>query len=106
MIYQSGVGLTPLEIRFAPPKRKGIKWWIIGILIMTPVPFVVVDMLQMPNAKGATIKYIITMSIWASIMAWGLLGAIRYNKNQWPDLVKRWREAFLCSACGTMFKPE
>lgn len=83
-----------------------MKWWIVGILMMPPVPFVVVDMLQMPNAKGAMINFVVAMLIWVEIMLWGLLSAIRYNNSQWPELIRHWRAAFMCRACGTMFNPK
>jgi len=108
MVFQRGIGyvqLNGMSIKYAPPKRRGMGWWIAGLLLLTPVPFVLADMLRLPNSLGAIVQFIFVILIWAAIMAWGLRSAIRYNKTEWPELARRWNASFLCMACGTIFQP-
>ncbi len=89
-----GVQQTTLSQKLAPPSKHRMKT-AIGLIIVGLI------ILSAPSV-GAKIFGLLFIG------GGGIAGYLtfRFNKNDYPVLLNKWRSSFYCNVCGSVFEPQ
>lgn len=99
VIYESVT--SPALLQLAAPPKKGsyfliMEFWFVGTMIM--------DLAGKYLRLPAFLASLALLAIFAvSVLA--LMRAHAFNKNEWPAMLKKWKQSYLCMECSHVFTP-
>jgi hypothetical protein len=85
----SGTTSTKFAQKAAPPSRKRLRW---AILVTLFVPMYL-------GSFATVLGYAVF-----AVCAYWIYTIIKFNRNELPNLVSRWRNQWACHKCGSFFE--
>lgn len=99
----SGLSMTKLAQKLAPPAQRRLKW---PLIVLTPGLIVLFAVFSGGGGNKGFISGIFSGLLLASPGAIWLYLNMNFNMRQWPVLFRDWQEHWYCNKCGAIFKPE
>ena len=99
--HTTGVQLSQMAQKTAPPAKKGYKW---AIIISIVVYFVVANLVDSMFSLGSSTSGILGLvGLVVSAYFLGYVKVYRYNAETWPVLREEWEKSWICMKCGNTF---
>jgi len=85
-----GISRSILVQKMAPPEKRNLS----AVVLLTLIGFLCL--------RGST-GFILGGLAMMAVGIYGLYNSIRFNRETWPRLYRRWLDSWLCHKCGNVY---
>lgn len=101
--FTSGTNRTLLSQEAAPPKKKQPST-VEFVLLVVGAVMVFANLGSVTDASGPSVWLFVGLA-GVAVGARALYRAVKWNQEEFPALLRRWNDSFMCLRCGEVFVP-
>ncbi len=99
--FTTGSAQSLSSLRASPPEKMQVIRPVLVYFFINLIVYVAVSSIfSLPSWLDLILNW-----VWLPPSAWHLYKSIRYNRFQYPRLLRQWSQCFHCNRCGTIFLP-